>query len=573
MQKQNRDAARRKPAKSARNSNRPLGEIELQVMWSRLIAVVEEQAQTLLRTAFSSIVREAGDLSAGVFDRQGRMLAQAVTGTPGHVNSMAESVAHFIRYFPLETMKPGDIYICNDPWMGTGHLNDFVLTTPCFHRGKLVALFSCTSHLMDIGGIGFGPDATDVFMEGLYIPMLKLADRGELNHSLMAMIRANTRLPVDTEGDVYSLANCNDVGCRRLVEMMQEFDLDDLDRLAEYICNRSRGAVLAEIAKLPKGSWSNKMTVDGYDTPIDLVATTTISNTGIHVDYTGTSPASRRGINVPMAYTTAYTVFGLGCVVASRIPNNAGSLSPLTVSAPVGTILNAPKPKPVLSRHVTGQMLPDVVFGCLRQVIPDRVPAEGTSCLFNITLRGQTGDNLRGNYGFATTFTSNGGTGARPEKDGLSATAYPSGVRGTPVEIAEQIMPVIFWKKEFREDSGGAGRTRGGLGQVIEIGSAIEQPFELLAAFDRLDHPPRGKDGGHNGKPATVSLKSGKKLKGKGFQQIPAGDRLVIETSGGGGLGDPKTRSDEAIAADVTEERISRRTAREVYGYGKDPKK
>ena len=453
--------ARLKAAKPERLKSRPrpsavnqLGDIELQVMWSRLIAVVEEQAQTLLRTAFSSIVREAGDLSAGVFDRKGRMLAQAVTGTPGHVNSMAELVVHFIRHFPLESMKPGDIYICNDPWMGTGHLNDFVLTTPCFHQGRLVALFSCTSHLMDIGGIGFGPDATDVFMEGLYIPMLKLADNGRLNETLMAMIRTNTRLPVDTEGDVYSLANCNDVGCRRLVEMMEEFGLDNLDRLADHICDRSRAGVLAEIAKLPKGAWSNTMTVDGYDKPVELVATTTISDDGIHVDYTGTSPASGRGINVPMAYTTAYTVFGLGCVVASRIPNNAGSLSPLTVSAPPGSILNAPKPRPVLSRHVTGQMLPDVVFGCLRQVIPDRVPAEGTSCLFNITLRGQTGDRLRGNYGFATTFTSNGGTGARPTKDGLSATAYPSGVRGTPVEIAEQIMPVIFWKKEYREDFG-----------------------------------------------------------------------------------------------------------------------
>jgi N-methylhydantoinase B len=550
-----------------------IGEIELQVMWSRLIAVVEEQAQTLLRTAFSSIVREAGDLSAGVFDRRGRMLAQAVTGTPGHVNSMAESVVHFIRHFPLETMRPGDIYICNDPWMGTGHLNDFVLTTPCFHRGKLIALFSCTSHLMDIGGIGFGPDATDVFMEGLYIPMLKLADGGELNHTLMSMIRANTRLPVDTEGDVYSLANCNDVGARRLIEMMEEFDLDDLDRLADHICDRSRAAVIAEIAKLPRGTWSNSMTVDGYDEPITLVAQTTIGEAGIHVDYTGTSPASKRGINVPMAYTTAYTVFGLGCVVASRIPNNAGSLSPLTVSAPPGTILNAPKPKPVLARHITGQMLPDVVFGCLRQAIPDRVPAEGTSCLFNITLRGQTGDQLRGNYGFATTFTSNGGTGARPMQDGLSATAYPSGVRGTPVEIAEQIMPVIFWRKEFREDSAGAGRTRGGLGQEIEIGTAIDRPFELLAAFDRIDHPPRGRDGGRNGEAAYVGLKSGKKLKGKGFQTIPETDRLVIRTPGGAGMGDPSERARDMVAADLADDRISPATARTVYGLDHAPPK
>src|SRR5688500_3532692 len=206
--------------------------IDLQIMWHRLIAVVEEQAQVLLRTAFSPIVREAGDLSAGVFDRRGRMLAQAVTGTPGHVNSMAEAVKHFIDRFPLDTMKPGDIYITNDPWMGTGHLNDFVLTTPCFHHGRLVALFSCTSHLMDIGGIGFGPDGTDVFMEGIYIPHLKLAEEGRLNETLMAMIRANTRLPVDTEGDVYSLAACNDVRCRRLDDSTSEVGLAALDRLA-----------------------------------------------------------------------------------------------------------------------------------------------------------------------------------------------------------------------------------------------------------------------------------------------------------------------------------------------------
>jgi N-methylhydantoinase B len=270
-----------------------------------------------------------------------------------------------------------------------------------------------------------------------------------------------------------------------------------------------------------------------------------------------------------MAYTTAYTVFGLGCAISPRIPNNAGSLSPYTVSAPEGTILNAPKPRPVLSRHIIGQMLPDVVFGCLRQAIPDRVPAEGTSCLWNITLRGQTREKDRGNYGFAMTFTSNGGTGARPAKDGLSATAYPSGVRGTPVEIAEQIMPLIFWKKELRADSGGAGATRGGLGQEIEVGSAIGEPFELLAAFDRIDHPPRGRDGGGDGAAGYVGLKSGKKLKGKGFQIVPATERLSILTPGGAGIGDPTQRSEAKVAADLAEERIAPKTARDVYGHGK----
>ncbi len=540
----------RKTAKGESALSAEAREIAHQVQWSRLIAVVEEQAQVLLRTAFSAIVREAGDLSAGVFTARGEMLAQAVTGTPGHVNSMAESVKHFLAAFPPETMKPGDIYITNDPWMGTGHLNDFVLTTPAFHKGKLVALFSCTSHLMDIGGIGFGPDGTDVFMEGLYIPLLKLADRGKLNETLLAMIRSNTRLPVDTEGDLYSLAACNDVGAMRLSQMMGEFGLTSLDALAGHILSRSRDGVLTEIASLPKGRFTGEMTIDGYEAPLTLKAAVTISKNGIDVDFSGSGAVSRRGINVPLSYTTAYTVFGLACIVGKAIPNNAGSLSCFTVRAPGDCILNAPKPAAVASRHIIGQMLPDVVFGALANAIPERVPAEGTSCLWNLNVRGATSDPTLGNYGFMMAVTSNGGTGARPGSDGLSATAYPSGVKGTPVEIAESITPLIFWRKEFRAGSGGKGRTRGGLGQVIEISSRIGEPFDLLAAYDRIDHPPRGRDGGGPGAAGYVGLASGARLKGKGFQLIPPDDRLVVMTPGGGGLGDPGLRDAARIAAD-----------------------
>ena len=524
--------------------------INMQIMWNRLIAVVEEQAQTLIRTAFSSMVRECGDLSAGVFDLDGKMLAQAVTGTPGHVNSMAESVKHFIDRFPVAEMQEGDIYITNDPWMGTGHLNDFVLTTPAFHKGKLVALFSCTSHLIDIGGIGFGPDATDVHMEGIYIPFLKLADRGVMNETLLAMVRANTRQPIESEGDVYSLAACNDIGCERLSEMMGEFGLDDLDELGTYIIDRSREAVLAEVAKLPKGVYKNTMPVDGYDAPLDLVATMTISDEGIHVDYDGTSPMSKLGINVPHAYTTAYTCFGIACAVAPGVPNNAGSLGPFTVSAPHGSILNAPKPAAVSSRHITGQMLPDVVFGCLRQAIPGRVPAEGTSCLWNLNMRGRNLGANEAGAGYVVTVVTNGGTGARPNKDGLSATAFPSGVRANPIEIMESISPLVFWKKELRPASGGEGRYSGGHGQSIVVENRHGEPFDILASFDRIDHAPRGRDGGADGANGYVGLASGRKLNGKGFQEIPPGDQLIVETPGGAGIGDPAARDDDAVQAE-----------------------
>ncbi|HEX6142825.1 MAG TPA: hydantoinase B/oxoprolinase family protein [Geminicoccaceae bacterium] len=533
-----------------------LAELDRQIMWNRLIAVVEEQATTLLRTAFSPIVREAGDLSAGVFDLQGRMLAQAVTGTPGHVNSMAKSVGHFIRHFPLSTMQPGDVYITNDPWMGTGHLHDFVLTTPAFHRDRLVALFSCTSHLIDIGGIGFGPDGKDVYAEGLSIPMLKLADRGTFDPTLLALIRANSRAPVEAEGDVYSLAACNETGVRRLRVMMDEFGLERLDELAEHIVSQSRAAVLAEVAKLPRGTWRQTMTLDGFGEPIELVAALTIDAEGVRVDYAGTSPVSSRGINVPKTYCEAYTGFGLACAIAPEVPNNAGSLSVFSVAAPENCILNALPPAPVATRHVIGQMLPDVVFGCLHQAVPGRVPAEGTSCLWTLTMGRSTtpgGSNLRR---FMLNAVHNGGTGARPAADGLSATAYPSGVRGTPVEITESISPLLYHRRELRPDSGGAGAWRGGHGQIIEIEALDGAPFGLWAAFDRTRFPARGRAGGAAGALGTLRLDDGTELPTKGYQEIPGGRRLLVLTPGGGGYGPAGERAPELLEAERRDELV-----------------
>ena len=528
--------------------------IQNQVMWNRLLSVVEEQGQTLVRTAFSPIVRECGDISAGVFDLEGRMMAQAVTGTPGHVNSMAESVRHFINHFPLNTMNEGDIFITNDPWMGTGHLNDFVLTTPCFKNNKIVGLFSCTSHLTDIGGLGVGPDATDIHMEGLYIPMLKLADRGVMNTTLLNLVSQNTRQPVETEGDVYSLAACNDIGCKRLVEMMNEFEIDDLKNLSDFIYDKSLSAVENEIKKIPDGVYENSMMIDGFEKDIKLEAKLTVSDKSISVDYTGTSDKSKFGINVPLSYTKAYTCFGLSCLVSAEIPNNAGSLKPFEIDAPLGSILNAPYPAAVCARHIIGQMLPDVVFGCLEKAIPEKVPAEGASCLWNITFRGKTDRGANNNSLFAVTAVVNGGTGARPNKDGLSATAYPSGVRGTPVEINEAVAPLLFLKKEYNPGSGGKGKYNGGLGQVIEIKSAIDEDMDLLASFDRIKFPARGRLNGGNGKPGQVSIKGKGKLNGKGTQVIKAGDILQIYTPGGAGLGDYSERDQVLLDKDLENE-------------------
>ncbi len=542
----------------------------MQIMWNRLVAVVEEQAQALVRTAFSTSVREAGDLSAGVFDTHGRMLAQAVTGTPGHVNAMANSVGHFLARFPLAEMAPGDVLITNDPWLGTGHLHDFTVVTPTFHKGRAVALFASTVHVVDIGGRGFGPDARQVFEEGLYVPIMHLARAGEMNRDLLEIVRANVREPIQVEGDLFSLAACNDTGGCRLVDMMDEFALEGLDDLAAHILEHSERATLAEIAKWPTGTYRNTMTIDGYDRDVELVAALTISDSGIHVDFEGTSAMSAYGINVVMAYCEAYASFGVKCIVAPAIPNNAGSLKPITVSAPEGSILNAPKPAAVAIRHVIGQMLPDVVIGCLQQAAPGGVLAEGASALWAVQLRGGHGatgeDGGASSPRFDVLSFHSGGAGARPSKDGLSATAFPSGVRSVPVEVTESIAPVIVWRKEYRTDSGGPGRTRGGVGQVMEIGGRDGIPFSVLAMFDRVRNPARGRDGGMGGAAGRVSLASGKTLKGKGQQAIPEGDRLVLEMPGGGGLGDAREREPALVAEEVSNGLVSPEAARRHYG-------
>ncbi|MGH6991232.1 MAG: hydantoinase B/oxoprolinase family protein, partial [Stellaceae bacterium] len=297
-------------------------EIQRQVMWNRLIAVVEEQAQTMIRTAFSTTVREAGDLSAGIFDLEGRMMAQAVTGTPGHVNSMMESVGHFLQKFPASTMQPGDHFITNDPWLGTGHLHDLTVVTPAFRHGRMVALFANTAHVIDVGGLGMGPEGRSVFEEGLYIPIVRCFAEGRPNETFFDFIRAGTRLPVELEGDIYSLCACNDAGARRLVEMMEEFRLEALEPVARFIFEHSLSATRNEIGRLPRGRFASEIRSDGYDEEIILKAVMTIGQDEITVDYAGTSPCSTRGINVPAAYTRAYSCFGIKVVVAPEIPNN-----------------------------------------------------------------------------------------------------------------------------------------------------------------------------------------------------------------------------------------------------------
>jgi len=541
-------------------SSKLLQSIHTQVMWNRLISVVEEQAQALLRTAFGSIAREAGDLSAGVYDTQGRMLAQAVTGTPGHVNTMAVAVRHFLEKYPLETLAAGDVLFTNDPWMGTGHLFDFVVVTPVFLGQQPVALFASTCHTIDVGGRGFTADALSVYEEGICIPHLKLVHAGQLNEDILKIIQVNSRNPIEARGDILSLVSSNEVGCRRLLDMMAEFKLVELDALAEHILLQSGRATREAIGRLPDGEWQTEMIIDGYENPVKLVASLRKIGDSICVDYEGTSAASQRGINSPKCYSDAYSVFGLKCLIAPDVPNNAGSLEPFKVLAPEGSIVNPQRPSPVTARHVIGQMLPDLMFGCLEQALDGQVPAESAGSIWVLAMSRAPSQGRP----FNVMSVGLGGTGARPTKDGLSTTAFPSGVGGIPVEITESQSPLIFWVKEYLQDSAGAGMWRGGLSQRIVIGSSDGLGFDCSAAtFDRRAHPARGRSGGLEGMPGKVEIQSANgdvaEFEGKGTLHIPAHGKLCIQLPGGGGFGYPDARDITKVQHDVVNEYVSAR--------------
>ncbi|MFM9989849.1 MAG: hydantoinase B/oxoprolinase family protein [Burkholderiaceae bacterium] len=525
--------------------------IRTQVLWNRLVSVVEEQAQALLRTAFGSVAREAGDLSAGVYDTQGRMLAQAVTGTPGHVNTMAIAVAHFLDRFPLGSMLQGDVYVTNDPWLGTGHLFDYVVVTPVFKDQQTVALFASTCHTIDVGGIGFSADARSVFEEGTCIPHLRLSKAGVLNEDLLAIVQANSRNPIEARGDILSLVSCNDVGVRRLLEMMDEFSLKSIDSLAQHILTQSGRAVREAISKLPDGVWTAQMQLDGYEKPIQLLASMQIQGDQLTVNYNGSSDSSERGINSPKCYTDAYSVFGIKCLIAPDVPNNAGSLAPFEVQAPLGSIVNPQRPSPVTARHVIGQMLPDLMFGCLEQALKGLVPAESAGSIWVLAM---SRDRSIGKP-FNVMSVGLGGAGARPIKDGLSTTAFPSGVGAIPIEVTEVQAPLVFWHKEYLPDSGGAGQWRGGVAQRIIVGAADQQAFECSAAtFDRRDNPARGRAGGAPGARGSVTIQKSNgeqiRFEGKASIHVPAGAKMQVDLPGGGGFGFVKNRSTHLINKD-----------------------
>lgn len=543
--------------------------ILLEVIWNRLISVVNEQAAALIHSSFTTVVREAGDLSAGVFDRQGNMVAQSVTGTPGHINTMANCVKNYVvPNYPIDSLQAGDTLITNDPWEASGHLFDLTIVSPVYYKGRGVAWFASTCHAVDIGGLTMGGDAKELHEEGLSIPLMKLFEAGEPSKVLFDIIRANVRVPDQVIGDIYAQQVGNDVGAKKLIEMLDEYDLPDIEDVSQLILDRTEIALRKAIGKIPNGSYKSNITIDGFDDPVDIYCNVIISDDSIVVDYEGTSPQVNRGINVVMNYTHAYTTYTLMAAIASGIPNNEGAFRPIKVVAPLGSIVNCRRPAPVSARHLIGHFVSQPVLESLSQIIPQQVIANGSAGLWNTMLDGKYSED--GDL-FAYIFFSAGGMGAGHNKDGLSATAFPSGIMGVPVEAIETAAPVLIHKRELRQDSGGAGKFRGGLGQEMVLEVITGLPANHSCMYDRTKFPAMGFHGGKSGGIGEILLSDGTHPHPKSHYILENGQHVTLRLPGGGGYYLPIERDPERVLQDVIQGYVSIQAAETDYAVVINP--
>jgi N-methylhydantoinase B len=512
--------------------------IMVRSVWNALLSIVNEQAATLQRVAFSPVVREAGDLACAVFDRRARMIAQAVTGTPGHTNTLGLAAEAILREIPVDELVPGDVLIVNDPYMTAGQLLDVTLLTPVFHGPRPIGYVGSTIHHTDVGGYGIGAGARDVFEEGLWIPVSRLMRAGEPNEDVWRMLLANVRTPDQVKGDLHAQMASAALVDRRLLRICEEHGLEHIDDIAADILDRSEAAVRRSIHELPDAVAQAESVLDLVDgTRVTIKARVDVRPEAgeVLVDYRGSEPASRFGINVVRNYTFSYTAFTLRSVLNPEVPNNAGSLRPFRIEVDPGSILDARPPMPCTARHVVGMFLPMPLMQALASIVPDRVVAEGAAAVWTLQVQGRTSDGAS----FTTSmFNYAGGMGARAGKPGLDTTAYPTGVAAVPVEIVEQEAPVRFLRKELRQGSGGAGLQPGGRGQVVELTVDSSEPWLLNAVASRLEVPPQGILGGLPGAGGRF-LVNDRPVRTQAKMQLLPGDVVRMELPGGGGYGRP----------------------------------
>lgn len=533
--------------------------IDLEILWNRLILVVDEAAYAIVRTSMSKVVTEGRDFGSLLLDAKGRLLAADVS-VASKTGTISIAVKEVLKHFPAESLRPGDMVATNNPWWIMGHLNDIAIVAPLFHRGKLVAFAECMAHMADIGGSLSGAPR-EVYEEGLIIPPLKILERGRENATLFSMIEANVRVPRQVAGDVRALvAGCAVMG-RKLSEFLDRHGLADLEDLGATIRERSARTMRRALAEtIPDGVYSGETTVDGFDKPLLIRAKIAARAGKVEVDFAGSSPQSALGINCTWVYTNVWATYTMKCLAAPGLPNNEGTFAPVAVKAPEGSFLNPRFPAPVKMKPSSGHYIPIAILNALSDSVPDRMLAESG----NKFLVYMSGRDSRG-APFSDLMFVMGGMGARAGHDGLHCMSFPANSSNMPVEVLEQGLPVRVRQRALRPDSGGAGRFRGGCGQVYEIESVSEQPITMRAEHGKLLSAPRGLRGGLCGSPGGLYL-NGKPVPDKLPLILHRGDVLRLEVPGSGGMYAPSARDREALARDIADGLVTRAAAQRDYG-------
>ncbi|HET7342458.1 MAG TPA: hydantoinase B/oxoprolinase family protein [Methylomirabilota bacterium] len=514
-----------------------LDAVTLEVLWTRVISVVDEAAKAIVRTSFSTLSNEANDFACVLTDARGFALAQNSGSIPSFIGCLPATVRHFIAELGAPSMRPGDVLITNDAWKGTGHMSDVSVLKPIFHRDRLVAFSATTSHMPDIGGRIRAIEAREIFEEGLHIPLTHLVRAGRRDDTLIALIRANVRTPDQTMGDIWAQASANELMERRVTALMDDYGLATLTELGDELFARSEAAMRQAIRAVPDGTYRYAFRTDGTGAPFDFKVAVTVKGDAIVADYAGTSPQQPRAINCVLAYTYAMTAYAIRCALLPGLPNNEGMYRPITVKAPEGSLLNPRFPAAVVSRATTGHYVPALVLGALHQVIPERVMAGAGSPLWAVSQSGTRDDGKP----YTTVLFFNGGMGATPVKDGEHVLSWPSNISSTPVEVAERNSPLFFHYKRMRAGSGGAGRFRGGLGQDVLIESRSPRPIVVSFLAERTTFPAPGLAGGAPGERGDVRV-NGHRVDNRTQHVLERGDRMLIATPGGGGYGPARRR-------------------------------
>jgi N-methylhydantoinase B len=518
-------------------TNRADDPIFLEVFWTRVRSIADEAAKLIVRTSFSTLSTEANDFAVVITDSQGRALAENSGSIPSFIGTLPRTVRAAMSLIGIDEIRQGDIYITNNPWIGTGHLNDVCLVKPIFYQNSLIGFAATAGHVPDIGGKIRSVDSRELYEEGFHIPMMRFLRAGVPDESLITLIKTNVRTPEQTIGDIWSQVGAVELVADRIVDVLREYQLDGVDELAEALFSRGESAMRQAIHQIKDGSYQYEMCTDGFENRFRFSVVVNVKGGEIECDFSGTSLQQPRAINCVLAYTYAMTVYAIKCLLLPDLPNNDGLFRPIRILAPEGSLLNPKSPAPVGGRSCTGHYVPILIFGALHSVLPKRVMAGAGSPLWIANLSGTRSDGKP----FATVLFYNGGMGATASKDGSAAMSWPSNISPTPIEIAERDSPVFFKYKRLRPGSGGVGYMRGGLGEEISFTNSHDGPLSIVFLTERIQVPAPGLGGGGDGACGEVLI-NGVAIDSRRPHILAPGDEVILRTPGGGGYGLPSER-------------------------------